>query len=121
MLATIHPGTNYGSPIEYIQTIPKIHQAIIPEPRMTCIKGMTMILLFSLKNYPATPTISLPNLIFDQLQQMNITQKNVMTEAITPPAIDVFHSVEFTGYFQTYTKQKAEITLPIPNMRNRET
>jgi hypothetical protein len=73
MQATIHPGKNYGSPIEYIQTIPKIHQAIIPAPKMTCIKGMTTILLFALKNYPVTAMISLPNFMFDQLQQINIT------------------------------------------------
>lgn len=45
----------------------------MPGPKMKCIKGMSTIFLFSLKNYPVTATISLPNFMFDQLQKMKST------------------------------------------------
>ena len=43
-----------------------------------------------------------------------------MIAAITPPAIDVFHSVEFGGCFLTCKKHQSETKTPIANIRNIE-
>jgi hypothetical protein len=43
-----------------------------------------------------------------------------MIAAITPPAIDVFHSVEFGGCFLTCKKHQREIKQPNKNIVNIE-
>ena len=73
MLATIHPGSYCGYPIQYIQNIVQTHHAIIPGPMMKVVIGINTILWFDAKNYPVTPTISDPNFIFYHEQQINIT------------------------------------------------
>ena len=120
MLATIHPGSYLGSPMQYIQNIVQIHKAIIPRPMMKVVIGTNTILWFDAKNYPVTPTISDPKFIFYHEQQIYIAYRSVMTAAITPPAIDVFHSVEFGGCFYTCKKHQREIKQPITNIINIE-